>query len=409
MELTGLGLVSHVKSGNKLAISLPFNEPPLLEPDLLANLLSPLPPLTGAPFELDVAPGRTIVSCPVSMPKGPARGELSSFNLYFVVASNAARRSGNWHATATRVASALRHEQEERGYLEQQLALLAALREDVAPANTATAPALWVAMQARSLLARELQQLYAGLRGAGGWVDLRINGWSRLCVGAAAPVRMREQPQRSKLRPYQTLLVTRDLSELPTIASASLLRLLELCNPLKSFQDLTLLVELPLDELLRLADHCVSWGIARVVDTLTRNNVYKLSSTANRDVDFAQLDEEFAQTGSRFELCHLLAAFSAPKALGKHLDAVEKKLHRGFIDAVIWLLGRELISQVMTHIYQVADMNQSDDARLLSPFFKGEHAFSEIMWLQQLRRQELLELLSPGRGEGSLVLTSHAE
>lgn len=158
------------------------------------------------------------------------------------------------------------------------------------------------------------------------------------------------------LRPYHTLLIlnqSKIFDSLPLYASPSLRRVMESAVPTKSFREMQLDLGLPLEQLYRIAANFVYWKAAKVVDVLTRNNMYVLNpNPKDSDGNSAHLQflaGTFENTFQSVKLFDLLSRFSTPKRLSEilQLSASQSK----FVEMVTWLLRNDLIVQVHQFCY----------------------------------------------------------
>ena len=133
---------------------------------------------------------------------------------------------------------------------------------------------------ARSLLACDIKDIYHKLRQQR-MAQVLVNSFIPLSLSLRDPTVHPSTP----IRPYQTLLLLKDenviLRSLPRDASPQLHRLIAVANPLKSFEELYIESGIPLAQLYRLAAHLVYWGCGRVVDTLTKHNMYMVHPGAD--------------------------------------------------------------------------------------------------------------------------------
>lgn len=158
------------------------------------------------------------------------------------------------------------------------------------------------------------------------------------------------------LRPYHTILIlnqSKIFDALPVYASPSLRRVMESAVPTKSFREMQLDLGLPLEQLYRIAANFVYWKAAKVVDVLTRNNMYVLNpNPKDSDGNSAHLQflsGTFENLFQSVKLFDLLSRFSTPKRLSEvlQLSASQSK----FVEMVTWLLRNDLIVQVHQFCY----------------------------------------------------------
>ncbi len=196
------------------------------------------------------------------------------------------------------------------------------------------------------------------------------------------------------LRPYQTLLLLpppldHSLSQkkslwdsvLPEEASPLLKKFVEAVKPSKSFSMIQLETEIPLSQLYLLAAHLAFWNYGRIINQLTKTNVYLMNpqyrSLKSTDPIIRYLSRDFSNTFAGFRFEDVLERFSDPKTLKDHLDALVPTLQRDFVDVVSWLLQRLIIVQLHTYIYCTINLNKAASEDKLEPITEKEIALIE--------------------------------
>ncbi|KAF2077655.1 hypothetical protein CYY_001042 [Polysphondylium violaceum] len=298
-----------------------------------------------------------------------------------------------------------------------------------------------------SKLAREIKEIYHGIKDRGS-VSLRVNGWIGLHLNVSNPDSYPIYP----LRPYHALLIFtgEDSIQLPSYdTSPALIKLLEAAKPTKSFRDLQLETDLTLAQIYRLASHLVHWKKARIINMMTKNNFYIL--TPRSQVNYATLSQTFSVLFPDFKLYDILQRFSTARPLAEHISKIpSSQYHTTFLAVVGWLLQHDLIVQLSTYIHLMihtpssnpafatpsgsssnAGSNTGSDAspllypttpfplmpshltpqemslfeniddntklfqlfKRLSPYFRGLHHLEEIMWRENISRDELNKIL----------------
>ena len=227
----------------------------------------------------------------------------------------------------------------------------------------------------RSSLARELKNIYESLSKLKSF-DVCFQGLVRVSVTLEDPAIANSI---NSLRPYQTLLLNDDTSLLsdPTIANSStaLLKLVEILaekGPLMSFKDISSAIGEPLTEVFRMAAHLAYWGKGRIIDALSKLNIYRISPTA--ELHLRVLSDKFEGLLSRFvdkddnrrnliTLPRILALFSMasnsgrPRVLSDHMDTAKRVLNLDsfeFVEILVWLLQQRLLTQLHQYIMLVA-------------------------------------------------------
>lgn len=153
------------------------------------------------------------------------------------------------------------------------------------------------------------------------------------------------------LRPYHTILILDQQkveSQLPPDCSPALRKVVEKAVPTKSFREMQLELGIPLEHLYRIAAHLVYWKCARVIDVLTRNNIYVLNPTPKDNEEETMhmpfLIQTFEAQFPGTKLVELLSRFSTPKKLNDILQTSSSQSK--FVEMVVWLIRRDLIMQV---------------------------------------------------------------
>eukprot|EP01133_Synstelium_polycarpum_P010789 gene10789-12572_t len=188
-----------------------------------------------------------------------------------------------------------------------------------------------------------------------GAVNIRVNGWINLHLNVNHPDNYSEYP----LRPYHALLpfTGDDSVQLPSAdTSPAIARLLEVAKPNKSFRDLQLETDLPLAHIYRLASHLVYWRKAKIINMMTKNNIYILtpdrSSHTNSKINYGELAAKFAVLFQHEIKFHdILLRFSTPRPLAEHISKFHQTYHVTFLQIVGWLLQHDLITQLHTYVH----------------------------------------------------------
>eukprot|EP01130_Rhizamoeba_saxonica_P014917 TRINITY_DN6593_c0_g1_i1.p1 TRINITY_DN6593_c0_g1~~TRINITY_DN6593_c0_g1_i1.p1 ORF type:complete len:523 (-),score=87.05 TRINITY_DN6593_c0_g1_i1:22-1503(-) len=280
-----------------------------------------------------------------------------------------------------------------------------------------------------SSLAVLIEEIFYGIRERG-YVNSLINNWLYLSLTVKNPTCHPNIP----IRPYQTLLLFGEDGEvkrnLPINASPALRKLIDVAKPTKSFMTLQNETGLSLTQLFRIASHLVYWGKAKVIDTLTKKNVYILNPDCKSS--FSDLRTSFLEHFKEWNLADRLKGFSIPIPLKAHITSISlPNAQREFVNIVIWLLRHELLIEVHTFVYLLLPpsisklssigevdegyylsptplkeheeqyLDQWDDGskehrlfRRLCPYFHGRHHTREIQWQQNIEREELDRVLT---------------
>ena len=120
------------------------------------------------------------------------------------------------------------------------------------------------------------------------------------------------------LRPYHGILLLQDentlLESLPLDSTPALSRLIQVANPLRSLQTLSLEADLSLFQVFQLVCHLVFWAKATIIYPLCETNVYILSLHANTQAT-SLLVEDFVREFPGRSLHVELAEFFFPTKL----------------------------------------------------------------------------------------------
>ncbi|CAB4043346.1 Hypothetical predicted protein [Paramuricea clavata] len=133
-----------------------------------------------------------------------------------------------------------------------------------------------------------------------------------------------------------------------------------------------------------------------------------------------QIAEQFATEYPGMSLHEHLSQFSLPTPLGEHASPLwspQQKIDQ--VQRVIWMLKQHLLIQLHMYIYLIpgkssemfsneenlssdlhSEISDPDDLKLftrLCRYFSGNHHLEEIMYYENLRRNQLLTLLEKFR------------
>ncbi|EGG22631.1 UPF0171 family protein [Cavenderia fasciculata] len=288
--------------------------------------------------------------------------EITLFNIVFVLTS----RSGDLNLKlddslkrlALKIASALQHEQDRCNYITKQAHEMMTIRDAWLTEHTLDTISadekpnheeLTNRILRASRLAREIKDIYHGLK-EDRVVSMRINGWVNLNLNIINPDYYPEYP----IRPYHALLpfaATDDdsIPIPPSDISPALLRLLEVAKPTKNFRDLQMETDLPLAQIYRLASHLVYWRKAKIINMMTKNNVYVLNPRNSNDL--VDLGNKFSTLFPEFKFQDILFRFSTARPLAEHISKIHQNYYVVFLQIVGWLLQHDLIVQLHTYVH----------------------------------------------------------
>ncbi|XP_029166331.1 GATOR complex protein NPRL3 [Nylanderia fulva] len=266
------------------------------------------------------------------------------------------------------------------------------------------------------------------------------------------------------------LLLTEPLELLESLqvdCSPALKRLIQMYNPLKSLQTLAANSDLTLAQVFQLTGHLVYWAKATIIYPLCESNIYVISSDA---ILSNQLLDSFSEHFPGVCLLQVISDFSLPTSISQKLNPLSQPHQQTqLVKIIIWLLKNHLLLQLHTYVryipmissldtkdqetcdtdvieksgstwslndtpkgtpteikkelslaskedalydYQSEDYDiPSDDRKLLDRlcrlgYLNGGYHLEEIMYLENIRRSQLLQLLDKFR---DVLMTSESE
>eukprot|EP01118_Nematostelium_gracile_P001379 TRINITY_DN11411_c0_g1_i2.p1 TRINITY_DN11411_c0_g1~~TRINITY_DN11411_c0_g1_i2.p1 ORF type:complete len:472 (-),score=71.77 TRINITY_DN11411_c0_g1_i2:3-1418(-) len=445
-----------------------FNMPSVI----LAPMLIPKPALCNKPFELTLD-GTTFVGFPILLKRKQSgltmsteeakerleesgtkqnRDELRLFNLCLVLKSASSVEDQHlgtieqFQRVATQMGHALKHEEERCQYLTSQTLSMMMIREAWLLAQKNDVPNDSVRPDHRALTSQllsvnsvstEIRDIYHGLKDKG-MINIHLNSW----ITIICSLRDLKAHPTWPIRPYQTLLLlpleppsTSWDQIFPPDSSPSVRRFIETVKPTKSFRELQVETDIPLAQMYRISAHLVYWNRARLINTLTKTNIYVINPnppiSSKPDIYF-MLGKQFSLIFPSFKLVEILERFSYPKTLGEHVDLLISSLQRDFVEVVVWLLQRNLLVQLHTYFLLMIpeseegedDFTETEDTgypasptplraheiayldsfldrgpqfllfQRLCPYFRGRHHAEEIMWRENVSREDLFAVVS---------------
>ena len=227
----------------------------------------------------------------------------------------------------------------------------------------------------RSELAKELERVYIGFTSIGA-VDLTLNCRVKVSLTLQNPLLHPSAPWR----PYHTILLSPSfsVSDIEYVAPqlAQIIQFATDNGPTKSFEDISIALNIPLQQIQRVAAHLVYWRKARVIHVITDGSIYRVSPGAPLD-PITPLHFEFQRRFGKsissprnndtiaapvLSLPMILSFFSSSEGKGRyltlseHTSRLKTELHldQGFIiEMVIWLLQHELLVQLHQYFYLI--------------------------------------------------------
>ncbi|CAB3379353.1 Hypothetical predicted protein [Cloeon dipterum] len=380
--------------------------------EVLSNLFAVKSDLCENKFELKVNDVR-FVGHPTLVNAGSVL-----INIQFALRATASHSIVKcYYDLSKRLGIALRHEERRCGYVAQETKAMVTAHDEaqISPYSQ---------ILTRSALARDLRTVYEDLC-AGGQVHLRVNNWIEVSFCLPHKLHPELDPDLlciQALRPYHGLLLLFEESEilsgLSTDASPALTKILKVHSPVKSFQVLAADADIVLDHVYKIARHLVYWAKAKVIFPLCESNVYVVSPTAPLAVH--SLTEAFSEKFQGTNLLTVLSDFSLPMSLGHRVSPLDNPQHNTqFIYMIVWMLQHSLLLQLHTYVHLMpSSAKMGDDDELLGDdervvhtseeiamfsrlqrHFNGRHHFEEIMYLENVRRSQLLQLIDKFRNE----------
>eukprot|EP00051_Salpingoeca_urceolata_P012741 m.157794 g.157794 ORF g.157794 m.157794 type:complete len:633 (-) comp17590_c0_seq12:28-1926(-) len=331
----------------------------------LADALIPTSSLLNQKFELVIDDFVFVGHPSLVAPKGDDKHCEFVYNVVFLLSAGVSRDAVSaYHALAARLSSSLRHQEERKGHLSQEIRIMIEAHEQTDKTASEESPEYVISMiLAQSQLARNLRDVYGSIHD-NGRVNVKIDGW--VSVSMCAPVS--ELPPAAtfpappsvtldQLRPFHTILLRTSVAALsPQLlddASPVLRRLLDSLSPLKSFEELSAELDVPLSLVLRMAVHLVSWNEAKIIYPLCATNRYLLSSSLDLGSLSVQTMDSFASAFPDHSLAATLEDYSHLRQLSEHMNALAPEEDTERLQIVAWLLQRDLVVILRTFVFLV--------------------------------------------------------
>lgn len=143
---------------------------------------------------------------------------------------------------------------------------------------------------------------------------------------------------------------------------------------MKSFKDLEIELKISLHQIFMLASHLEYWGKAKIIDRLSKENVYTLNpKIRNNDVGDLHIHSLSIAFEDKFsneiDFMDILYQFSFQVPLQDNIYSTHDK----FVDIIIWLLKNDLLIQIHPYYYLITDNDYSDDNDILSQYTIQHH------------------------------------
>jgi hypothetical protein len=347
-------LVNHASTGGDNVVGAGngiFSQIAGLPPAIFARTFCPKQRLCGSPLDVVIGQHR-FLSLPTTI--ADSRGEITQFNVVAVVEASDPLAAAIHDCVCTLV-RALDNEESRRSYLTRQVLEMLhcrdshvaskdehALLAEMTGGDNFNGDEIDCAIQSDSKLgnnsnrkgpirlAWELAHVQRGLASKQASVRFSLNRWMDLHLSLDDPSHI----NRLVIRPYHTLVLleSRDslLAQLTDDSSPSLRQLISIAAPIKSFQDMTVDMDVPWTHLSRLAAHLAYWRKAAVIDTLSQHNVYVIHPSTSLHMH-SELAVDFERAfpavtvGSGLSLSEILCRFALPRTLSEHCNSFASK------------------------------------------------------------------------------------
>lgn len=202
--------------------------------------------------------------------------------------------------------------------------------------------------------------------------------------------------------------------------STGLKKFIEFLEPTRSFQELQVELQIPIEQLYRFSSHLIYWKKAKIINKITLTSVYQVHLSATNPNSLLLI--EFTSLFPSYRLEDCLQLFSTPKSISELLS--NSNPTRNFIQIVIWLLQRELLVPIHQFIYFIPSLTLSDGEcekiidelndgpsnnyllfKRLLPYFNGQNSLPEILWRENISKEKLDAVLD--KYSNILLVTSH--
>eukprot|EP00053_Salpingoeca_punica_P014093 m.127972 g.127972 ORF g.127972 m.127972 type:complete len:967 (-) comp16378_c0_seq3:132-3032(-) len=341
---------------------------------VLADTLSVPAIMCDAKFEFHLD-GYVFVSHPIMIESTTDSNNSFMYSMVCLLQGPVpARVVDSYHTLALRVSVALRHEERRHGYLSTVLQAMIEAHDHCSQATQSVD--IIATLLTRSPIARNMTTLFSSLT-TKGFATLKIGGWVLVTFTVDAeelPITERHYPgfvERDDVRPYHALLLLSTpadlLEKLPKDCSSELVRVVRAAHPSKSFEALSAEIDVPLLQVMRLADHLVLWREAKIVFPVCKTNVYLTNPSLDRRLLSENVRSAFSRQFGDKDLISWLSDFSRPMPLSEHMDLSDD--NERLLRVLQWLLQRDAIVLLQTYISLVVPSaatiaNRSDKERV---------------------------------------------
>ncbi|XP_050547072.1 GATOR complex protein NPRL3-like, partial [Daktulosphaira vitifoliae] len=318
--------------------------------DVISSLFAVKMDLCDRKFELKVNNIR-FIGHPIQIQTGgsnrkkkPESPSIILINVVFALDAFARRQIAHcYYDLSKMIGIALGHEEKRCSYLSKQIKNMLAIHDSMASGSDAEVDTITENKHFEKILeecslAQDLKKVYNDVC-ADGIIRLKVNNWIEIsfCLPHKVHHFYKEgqyfEPDSINkclkgLRPYHGLLLMTDrkklLENLPTDSSPSIVRLINMYNPVKSLQTLSADADLTIAQVFNIAGHLIYWGDAIVIFPLCETNMYTIAPNVptERESKFAI---EFEDKFPDHNLLEVMSEFSLPTSLQYKMCPIEDK------------------------------------------------------------------------------------
>ncbi|XP_050441964.1 GATOR complex protein NPRL3 [Adelges cooleyi] len=345
--------------------------------DVISSLFAVKMDLCDRKFELKVNNVR-FIGHPIQIQTGgsnrkkkPESPSIILINVVFSLDAFARRQIAHCYYDLSKMFGiALGHEEKRCSYLSKQIKSMLAIHDSMASGSDAEVDTTnenkhFEKILEDCTLAQDLKKVYDDMC-ANGIIKLKVNNWIE--VSFCLPHKVHHFYKEGQyfepdsinkclkgLRPYHGLLLMTDrkklLESLPTDSSPSIVRLINMYNPVKSLQTLSADADLTIAQVFNIAGHLIYWGDAIVIFPLCETNMYAIAPNVPTERG-SQFSNEFEEKFPGYNLLEVMSEFSLPTSLQYKMCPVEDKSSGAImVQILIWLLQRKILLQLHTYIY----------------------------------------------------------
>jgi len=155
----------------------------------------------------------------------------------------------------------------------------------------------------------------------------------------------------SMIQPFQTILIKKKVchDQIELDSNPRFQKFIEQHNPKKSFLEMSVNLDLALDEILLYAAHLVNWQAGKVINVISKESVYGINSELDRELLNEELVKKFYKK-FKTELVETLNAFAKPLAIAKIREKLSMDSHSLF-KLVTWFLKYSYLIEFNYYIY----------------------------------------------------------